>query len=184
VTHPLLDPKKYDIEPETLRELFDYCEDTGALTWRKTLLRPTNWNRRYAGKQAGYINHWGRRVIAIIGVDRKKRRYYASVIAWAWMTGEWPVGDVDHRDLGKANDRWDNLRPASRSQNLFNAPLNCRNTSGFKGVHFDKARKKFSANIQAFKVPKRLGRFETIEEAVAARAKAAEELHGEFARTE
>lgn len=184
MTHPWLDPTKYEMQPALLRDVLDYCPDDGTFIWRHNNHRPANWNGRYAGKCAGYVNHWGRRVIAIIGSDRKKRRYYASVLAWAWMTGEWPRGEVDHRDLNKTNDRWDNLRLGSHAQNKFNVPAPRDNTSGAKGVHFDKSRNKFSAQIQAFGVYMHLGRFDTFEAAKAAYAAAAAEHHGEFARTE
>lgn len=179
--HPKTLIEKYNLTQATLHALLDYCPESGRFTWKRTDLRPANWNGNYAGKQAGYINSAGRRVMAIMS-GGKKRRYYANVLAWLYMTGEWPEGEVDHKNRDRSDDRWGNLRGASESQNKFNQGKHADNTTGIKGVSFDKRRGKFTAQIQAFKKFKHLGRFDTAEDAGEAYAKAAAEYHGEFAR--
>jgi len=54
------------------------------------------------------------------------------------MTRKWPAYAVDHRNLDKGDNRWDNLREATRSQNMANTSLPSTNTSGFKGVIWSK----------------------------------------------
>lgn len=88
---------------------------------------------------------------------------------------------VDHINGDGLDNRRCNLRAASRKQNSHNAQRRCDNTSGYKGVHWDKEQRKWRATIRAHGQIHRLGRFPTPEEAHAAYVKAAEELHGEFA---
>lgn len=95
-----------------------------------------------------------------------------------------PAGiDVDHRDMDRLNNTRDNLRLATRDQNMCNQRGHADSTLGVKGVHREKRRGKFVAQISVRGTHHFLGHFVTIEEAAAAYAKAAHELHGEFART-
>lgn len=90
----------------------------------------------------------------------------------------------DHIDRVKVNCRRSNLRPATTSQNAHNMSKMKHNTSGYKGVTWDKARSKWAAKIACKGVHYNLGRFSSREEAHAAYRQAAHRLHGEFARTE
>jgi hypothetical protein len=98
------------------------------------------------------------------------------------MTGSWPLIDVDHRDTNRGNDRWENLRLATSSQNAANGKLRSTNKSGAKGVHYDKARGKWVARTMKDYRHIFLGRFGSIEEAQAAYAAASSEVFGEFAK--
>ena len=174
---------KRSLTADELRNLLHYEPTTGVFTWLRTDSRPPNWNALYVGKRAGYINkHLGRRLIAIL-VNGKKTRFYAALLAWLYMTGEWPQHEVDHRSTDSADDSWDNLRAATSSQNKCNRKGNRTSALGVKGIHFDKSRQKYLAQICLGKTRHHLGRYDTIEEAAAAYATAAAELHGEFART-
>lgn len=87
---------------------------------------------------------------------------------------------IDHISGDKLDNRRSNLRLATRSQNSMNSKIYSNNKLGVKGIHFCKERNKFYACIRINNKGINLGRFNTIEEAVAAR-KRAEELHfGEF----
>lgn len=85
--------------------------------------------RGKTGQEPGWINSRGYRRMSIGG----KELAYHKVI-WLWMTGIWPVTDIDHEDNNRSNNIWANLRLASRSQNLMNQGKKLNNTSGFKGV--------------------------------------------------
>lgn len=91
---------------------------------------------------------------------------------------------VDHIDNDPLNNTRENLRLATNAQNQANRGKTCRNTSGYKGVFFNKSSRKYVAQICLNNKRCHLGAFLTPEEAHAAYCKAARELYGEFARFE
>ena len=95
------------------------------------------------------------------------------------MTGTWPKAEIDHIDRNGLNNRWFNLREASRSQNAGNTKTHTDNKTGFKGVCPN--HKRFSAMINEGGKTKYLGTFDTPEEAHEAYMQAARDLFGEFA---
>jgi hypothetical protein len=68
-----------------------------------------------------------------IRVSYKGKRYLGHRVAFYLMRGIWPVEDVDHIDGDRLNNKWSNLRVASRSQNLHNQKCT-RGKSQYKGV--------------------------------------------------
>ena len=88
---------------------------------------------------------------------------------------------IDHVDRNGLNNRKANLRKATKAQNQWNTGQNARNTSGFKGVSWDRGTNKWRAQISAGRGRKYLGVFITAEEAHAAYQSAAAEMHGTFA---
>jgi hypothetical protein len=91
-----------------------------------------------------------------------------------------PQQDIDHINGNDIDNRKQNLRLCSHSQNLRNIPKSSRNTTGFKGVCFDKGVNKFRASIKFNYKTIYLGVFNTAEEASEVYQKKALELHGEF----
>jgi len=89
---------------------------------------------------------------------------------------------VDHIDRNGLNNRRENLRLCSFSQNLMNQKRYKNNTTGYKGVSFYKALGKFMAYINFQNKRIHLGYFDTALEAYAAYCEAAKKYHGEFAR--
>jgi hypothetical protein len=87
----------------------------------------------------------------------------------------------DHRSTDKSDNRRSNLRVCTPAQNCQNQGIRKNNTSGFKGVQWMKAKKKWQAKICVNRVQKHLGLFETPEAAHEAYCIAARELRGEFA---
>lgn len=158
------------VSRERLLAVLNYDPETGVFLWKVGL------SNVVAGSVAGYISR-GYRLIAIDG-----RNYFAARLAWLYITGEWPEADVDHWDLDKSNDRFGNLRAATRSQNNANAPAPKTNRSGRKGVHWHAQRRKWVAAISVENRTRYLGIFEDIDAAAAAYQAAAIERHGEFAR--
>ena len=107
----------------------------------------------------------------------------AHRVAWVMTHGEWPKEMIDHINGDRSDNRLCNLRQATRSQNLINSKLSSRNSSGFRGVSWCSAKQKWDARIYSATKLRLLGRFKTKEEAIAAYAAAAAELHGDFAYT-
>lgn len=92
------------------------------------------------------------------------------------MTGKWPV-EIDHRNGDRLDDRWDNLREATRAQNEWNKGANRNNRCGMKGIDFRKNRWRMQIMRNGQRVT---GRFRTIEEARAAYLAIARQNDGEF----
>ncbi len=160
-----------------LREVLHYDPETGAFTWLRVRSGVSS-----AGKAAGSVfthPNTGHRYL-IIGVFCQ--RYRAHRLAVFYMTGQWPSDEVDHKDGDGLNNRWDNLRVATRSQNHANSKRASDNTTGFKGVRKQR-NGRYQARIAIKGKRLHLGTFQTPEAAHAAYCKAAKELFGEFART-
>jgi hypothetical protein len=153
-----------------LREIYHYDPATGVFTRR--VKRGRRW---VVGEEAGVINALGYRTISIDG-----RRYNASRLAWLYMTGEWPAKLVDHEDRNKANNRWNNLRHATKSQNNGNA-VHRPNLAGLKGVAV-RPRGRFTAQISIGNRNTYLGIFTCPAAAHFAYLVAAHRHFGEFAR--
>lgn len=90
---------------------------------------------------------------------------------------------TDHRDRNGRNNQKNNLRLCTKPQNGINHPKNKNNTSGYKGVYWNKYHQKWAAQIGVNLKIKHLGYFGDIEDAALAYDKAATELFGEFAQT-
>jgi len=98
------------------------------------------------------------------------------------MTGEMPNMQIDHKNMVGTDNRWSNLRLATKSQNLANSRARKDNFSGFKGAYYDKKSGKWRAQVRHNGKLHSLGRFPTPREANAAYLVAASKLFGEFAR--
>ena len=157
---------------ERLKELLTYDPDTGVFRWR------TRRGSSGAGKTAGSDNGKG---YIVIRIDR--RIYKAHRLAWLHELGRFPPADLDHINGQKGDNRIANLREATRSQNQANLGAPRNNTSGVKGVFWDKHAGKWVAQIRQGG-RKHLGCFSDKSEAKAAYEKAARELFGDFARVE
>ena len=90
---------------------------------------------------------------------------------------------IDHINGDGLDNRKENLRFCTKSQNAANAMLSLGNKSGVKGVYWDKQRKKWHAQIVVRRKTIALGRYTSLIEATEYRDKMAKKLHGEHART-
>jgi len=160
-------------DPHTVHQHFDYNPETGELRWR------VGSRRRPAGELAGAPckTEKGR-----INVGFQGKTYKAHILIWVCQTGEWPTHQIDHINENPFDNRWGNLRAATKSQNMRNIKTIKSNTSGHKGVGFHRPTSRWRATIKADGVQYHLGLFDTIEEAMEAYANAANKLHGLFAK--
>lgn len=90
--------------------------------------------------------------------------------------------DVDHINGNGLDNRRENIRLATPSENMRNRGPNCRNTSGFKGVSFHKLTAKWESRIWSEGKQVVLGYFDTPELAHDAYVEAARRYHGAFAK--
>lgn len=158
--------KKKVLTAERVRELLNYSNDTGVITWR------VDKGPKRAGCEAGVINGPGYLLIRIDGNLCLGHR-----IAWLHVHGDWPAGDLDHINQIKTDNRIANLRVATRSQNEQNKSLRADNTSGYRGVCWSKRASRWIARIQTDGKYRNLGAFETPEAAYAVYLDAAAKLH-------
>lgn len=87
---------------------------------------------------------------------------------------------VDHINGNGLDNRRENLRLVTKSQNMMNRGTQKNSTSGFKGVN--KHQGKWRAYILENRRQRHLGMFNTKEEAALAYNEAAKVIHGEYAR--
>lgn len=89
---------------------------------------------------------------------------------------------TDHRNGDGLDNQRDNLRPATGSENNRNSRLRKDNTSGFKGVQWDKQRRRWVAGIRVSGRQRQIGSYDNPVDAAHAYDAAARELFGAFAR--
>lgn len=106
------------------------------------------------------------------------RSYMAHRLAWFFMTGEWPGNLIDHKNLVKSDNRWCNLREATRAQNSQNSRPQPGKLRGVTALKWGR----YQAQIKTNSKYLYLGSFDTPEQAHAAYCAAAEKYFGEFAR--
>jgi hypothetical protein len=169
------------ITAEYIRSRLAYDDATGILTWKPkvgTTVAERKWNGKCAGKPAGSVSK--DRGHLETSIDCKKQKLHR--LAWLHYYGEWPAGEVDHINGDPGDNRIANLRIATHAENMRNMKMKRTNSIGVKGVFFDRARNKYQARIKVGYKGIHLGRYDTIEEAAAAYARASEKYHGEFGR--
>lgn len=172
------------LHPDVLRKLLRYEPETGKLFWLardreyfETTLAHAVWNKKYPGKEAftcvsklGYI--YG----CFFG-----KSYLAHRVIWAMQTGAWPKEQIDHIDRDKSNNKIENLRESSISQNGANRTSKPNSSSGYLGVYWSKQEKKWIASIRKGGKRFHLGRFDCEEDAARAYDTMAIIKHGQFA---
>jgi hypothetical protein len=169
-----------------LRELLAYDFMSGVLTWRARPVRPgtertaNSWNAKYAGCVAGCVHGSGYLQIKI-----DYRSYRAHRLAWVFQTGTWPKDQIDHINLDKADNRFCNLREATPPQQGANRCTQSNNKSGWKGVAWDKRKRKWQVAIRnGGKHPVHLGYFDKPQHAAAVYHAAALWFKGPFTRVD
>lgn len=153
-----------DLTQDRLKEYLTYDPDTGIFT---SLI---------SGKQIGWKGWKGYVSLAVWDVT-----YRAHRLAWLYMTGEWPTNLVDHRDGDKSNNRFNNLRESTHSQNSANGKAKASASGLPRGVRKASNSKSFKAEITVHNRKIHLGCFPTAEEASEVYTLASELIHGDYA---
>lgn len=157
---------------ERVNQCLSYSPDTGVFTWSASA------SNRIAGKVAGSLDNYGYRRITI-----DNRQFKAHRLAWFVTHGEMPVGELDHINGSRDDNRIANLRLATRAVNTQNVRCRADNTTGLMGVSLYKPTGKWKAQIKAKSKTHFLGYFASPEEAHSAYMAAKRELHPGYART-
>lgn len=128
-----------DLTAARLRELLHYDPETGIFT-RRGGVKGFGAESPVGGPDTyGYTR---------IGVDR--RRHRAHRLAWLYVYGRWPIGDIDHINGDRTCNVLSNLRECTRSDNLLNrrSPTPRINKSGYLGVSWCKITRSYSAELK------------------------------------
>jgi hypothetical protein len=154
---------------EYLRQIFDYKD--GNLYFKKKI-----GSRGYIGKKVGSLTSKGYLYTTI-----NKKGYLIHRLIFMMFYGYIP-NQIDHIDGNSLNNFIENLRPATREENCQNAKLSIANTSGTKGVYWQKSTNKWAISISLNKKRLYFGCFDDLELAELVAQEARDKYHGKFAR--
>ncbi len=155
---------------DIVRSMFDYAN--GQLIWKINKS-----DKIKAGSFAGSINASG---YVNVGIDKKL--YCAHRIIFLWHYGYMP-NFIDHINGITHDNRIENLRPATHSENMRNRRIAKTSSSGVTGVSWCRTKNRWESRIIIDKKNKRLGYFKTLGEAIEARREAEKIHYGKFAST-
>ncbi|SER52034.1 MULTISPECIES: HNH endonuclease [Pseudomonas] len=116
-----------------------------------------------------------------IQITVKGKGYQSHRLAWLYMTGSFPADQIDHINGIKTDNRWQNLREATKAQNQANIRTRKDSRSGIKGVRWDRSTGKWLAEIRANNKVIHVGRFKSLDDAVREIRDARNKHHGDFA---
>lgn len=150
---------------ELAGELLQYDKKTGVFRWKSGRAQVR------AGDIAGSMDNHGYIKLRLNGMFFKAHR-----IAWMMAYREAPKGQIDHINGIRSDNRIENLRVVTNKQNAENMKLRSDNTSGFRGVSFNRKAGRYEAHVRHLGKKLNLGIFDTKEEASAIARMAREKL--------
>jgi len=151
-----------------VKTLFNYYN--GVLYWKISLN-----DKNQIGWKAGSMSG------KYIRIQIHKKKYLAHRLIFLYHHGYLPK-TIDHKDNNPTNNKIENLRECTRSENEGNSKTPKNNTSGYKGVMWHKQHQKWMAQIGVNYKRKHIGLYSTKEEAAKAYNQAAIQYFGEFAK--
>ena len=159
------------ITKELLNKIFQYKD--GELYWKE---KTSPYSHIKIGDKAGCVNKEGYVVICV-----NKKIHKAHRLIFLMHHGYLPK-EIDHKDTNPLNNRIENLREATTSQNGYNKNIQKNNKSGSKNVSWSKVANKWAVQIKVNGNLKHIGYFEDLELADLVAQEARDLYHGEFAR--
>lgn len=153
---------------ERLRELFHVREDG-------QLIRNINQGKARAGAVAGNPHNAGYLRVTVDG-----KYWLAHRVVWAIVHGTLAPGEVDHKNGNRRDNRPENLRLASRADQLCNTARMRNNKSGTKGIWYDARRSRWRARVNV-NGTEHQSYHDCEAEAIDWLNRTRQELHGEFA---
>ena len=154
-----------------IKEHLLYNKNTGIFYWN------VNRQKIQKGSIAGGLSGEGYIQIRVLG-----KKMGAHRMAWLLHYGTLPKNQLDHINEIKTDNRIENLREATHSQNMRNYTHNVKNTSGYKNVVWSKKSSKWQVGLRVNGKKKHIGLFNSINEAVEAAQSARQQFHGAFAK--
>lgn len=155
-----------ELSVERLKEVVIYDRDLGVFRWLHTSGKAKTGSIAGSVQKTGYLQ---------IGIDNKS--YLAHRLAWLYEYGHWPKDTIDHHDKNPLNNRLNNLREATYSQNNFNK-VSSRMEALPRWVY--RHGKKFKAQVRFKNITRNLGQFDTPEAAYEMALQYALAVQGDF----
>lgn len=158
------------ITQDELKKYLSYEKDTGIFRWVNC-----NGNRNdLKGKVAGAI------IDRYLKIQILGKRYLAHRLAWIYVYGSLPNGEIDHINGNKFDNRIGNLRASTISQNRSNVGVRKDNSLGFKGISYVKTTGNYQVRLMVNKKRIQVGTFKNLDDAVIAHKEASKNMLGEF----
>lgn len=165
-------PSMTHLTHEYIKALFDYLPEGNLL--RKIKTGQTTFAGQIVRGQSTSTGH--------VRLKIHGGTFYMHHVVWCWHHGTWPTY-LDHINNNPSDNRIENLREATHTQNMWNSKGRAGQT-GIKGVVWEKAKKRYRVRMRANGKRLSFGYFKTLEEARIAVEAARTTYHGEFARHE
>jgi hypothetical protein len=153
-----------------LKKLLDYNSETGVFTWKVSPARQV-----FSGDIAGT-----KRKDGYIQIKVKNKLILSHRLAWIYMYGYLPKY-IDHINGQRDDNRIINIRKVSNQQNSLNSKISKNNTSGIKGVYWDKSRNKWTVRLSIDGKCKFFKRFDDIDLAKLVIEEVRNKYHGKYA---
>lgn len=125
-----------ELTAEYLREILHYDPETGVFTWKKQTS-----NNVKVGDQTGNISTWG-----YVQITVRRKRFAAHRLAWLYVYGAWPNGEIDHINRVKTDNSIANLREVTKVTNCQNRPPRKENPGAYYDARINKWRSLITVN--------------------------------------
>ena len=159
------------VTKELLQEIFSY--DNGNLYWKTVRC-----SKLKVGQKAGWV---GKKNYLYVRVNYKA--YAIHRLVWIIHNGDIDNGKIiDHIDRNPTNNKIENLRIATHTQNNQNSSKRTTNTSGYKNVYWSTEKSRWLVKCNVNGLPKYAGSYKLLDEAVQAAIQLRKKFHAEFAQ--
>ena len=153
-------PSGQELNQALLQKFYSYDPNTGLLTCKLPQ------QQHYIGDVIGSLSNHG---YLEAGIGNKS--YLVHRLIWLYMTGYFPE-KVDHINHDRLDNRWNNLREVDNTENSKNCSVSRNSRTGVNGVSYMKTKGKYRAYVTVNRKQVYVGLYDSIDEAIAARAKA------------
>ncbi len=151
---------------ESVKDLYDLCPKKFRYEDGNLFFKEDFHSKQRKGDMVTSVNNCG-----YLKVCLNKKNYLVHRLIFLMHKGYLPEL-LDHIDMNKQNNTIENLREADKELNSWNREKQNNNTSGFRGVSWNKSASKWHAYITIKGTRYHLGLFSTPEEASEAYVKA------------